>query len=100
MTVRGVPELSHQPGPDPVGSPETYSEAEHKGQEAGEAGGPHPYLAVPDLSRLSPRHQLGSRLGTRYHSLLSVDLTEAAQVWRIKQFSSAPSPPLAPRRSH
>ena len=97
MTVRGVPELSQQPGPDPVGPPETYSEAEHKGQEAGEAGGPHPYLAVPDLSRLSPPRVLGERISTRYLSLISKDLTETAQVRRIKWFS-APSPPLAPRR--
>ena len=73
MTVRGVPELSQQqPGPDPVGqAPETYSDVEHKGQEAGEAGDrPHPFLALPDLSRLSPPHQqLGERLGARYHSI-------------------------------
>ena len=65
VPVRGVPELSQQPGPDPVGSPETYSEAEHKGQETGEAGGPRPYLALPDLASLSPPRVLGERLSAR-----------------------------------
>lgn len=92
MTVRGVAELSQQPGPDPVGSPDIYSEADDKGNRK-----PHPYLDLPDLW-LSPPRVLGERLGARYLSLLCIDLSEAAQVPRIKWFS-APSPPLAPRPS-
>ena len=67
MTVRGVPELSQQPGPDPVALTEIYSEAGHKGNRK-----PHPYLDLPDLW-LSPPRVLGERLGARYLSLLSID---------------------------
>ena len=103
MTVRGVPELSQQPVPDPVGLPEAYSEAGHKGQEAGEsAGRPHPYFAPPDLARLSPPRVLGDRLGARYLSLPHTRPHQSDQVPAgIKWIRSAPSPCLAaqpPRR--
>ena len=63
VTVRGVPELSQQPGPDPVGPADIYSEADDKGNRK-----PHPYLNLPDLW-LSPPRVLGERLGARYLSL-------------------------------
>ena len=98
VTVRGVPELSQQPVPDPVGLPEAYSEAGHKGQEAGEsAGRPHPYFAPPDLARLSPPRVLGDRLGARYSLCLIIDLTSAIRFRRGSSGSGALRHPAWPR---